>query len=226
MVRWADYERGIGNGISFDYYCWYRCRYSFRIARLLALTSHRIIYAYGQSIVIGALLLIYIVVYFESAQRKVPALCKTPVGGVMKGSNTHMPFAEYGRRHSSYFCVKYYFVSIHVVAGLVLMIPVVCCIKLLVCLGKLYIFYLQWQLFSSAILYSLGFSPKEMAENLKKAVLLPGIRPGKKTSQYLETGCIAPHFVWCIIYYNYLFNSNFDNSFECSFYLGGTSYWF
>ncbi|HCR6473346.1 TPA: preprotein translocase subunit SecY, partial [Shigella flexneri] len=65
------------------------------IARLLALTSQGSIgMPTAVSIVIGALLLIYIVVYFESAQRKVPVhYAKRQVGsGVMQGSNTHMPF--------------------------------------------------------------------------------------------------------------------------------------
>jgi len=88
-------ERGIGNGISLIITAGIAAGIPSGIARLLALTSQGSIgMPTAVSIVIGALLLIYIVVYFESAQRKVPVhYAKRQIGsGVMQGSNAHMPF--------------------------------------------------------------------------------------------------------------------------------------
>ena len=81
-------ERGIGNGISLIITAGIAAGIPSGIARLLALTSQGSIgMPTAVSIVIGALLLIYIVVYFESAQRKVPVhYAKRQVGsGVMQG---------------------------------------------------------------------------------------------------------------------------------------------
>ena len=86
-------------------------------------------------------------------------------------------------------------------------------------------------LFTVAIIFfcyfytALVFSPKEMAENLKKSgAFVPGIRPGKQTSQYLEqvvlrltlfgalyitTICLIPEFL--------------TTALNVPFYLGGTS---
>ncbi|HGM1740035.1 TPA: preprotein translocase subunit SecY, partial [Neisseria gonorrhoeae] len=71
----------------------------------------------------------------------------------------------------------------------------------------------------------LVFSPKEMAENLKKSgAFVPGIRPGEQTSRYLEkvvlrltlfgafyitTICLIPEFLTTVL--------------NVPFYLGGTS---
>ena len=112
-------ERGIGNGISLIITAGIAAGIPSGIARLLALTSQGSIgMPTAVSIVIGALLLIYIVVYFESAQRKVPVhYAKRQIGsGVMQGSNTHMPFKlNMAGVIPPIFCVKYYFVSIHFV---------------------------------------------------------------------------------------------------------------
>ena len=70
-------ERGIGNGISLIITAGIAAGIPSGISRLLALTSRG--FGLPIAIVIGALLLIYIVVYFESAQRKVPVhYAKTP----------------------------------------------------------------------------------------------------------------------------------------------------
>ena len=203
------------------------------IARLLALTSQGSIgMPTAVSIVIGALLLIYIVVYFESAQRKVPVhYAKRQIGsGVMQGSNTHMPFKLnmagvippifassiilFPSTLLSWFGSSDTGSLLHKIAGLLQH-------------GQaLYIL-----LFTVAIIFfcyfytALVFSPKEMAENLKKSgAFVPGIRPGKQTSQYLEqvmlrltlfgalyitTICLIPEFL--------------TTALNVPFYLGGTS---
>ncbi|EOF8903567.1 preprotein translocase subunit SecY, partial [Neisseria gonorrhoeae] len=90
---------------------------------------------------------------------------------------------------------------------------------------------LYMALFAATVIFfcyfytALVFSPKEMAENLKKSgAFVPGIRPGEQTSRYLEkvvlrltlfgalyitTICLIPEFLTTVL--------------NVPFYLGGTS---
>jgi preprotein translocase, secY subunit len=226
-------ERGIGNGISLIITAGIAAGIPSGIARLLALTSQGSIgMPTAVSIVIGALLLIYIVVYFESAQRKVPVhYAKRQVGsGVMQGSNTHMPFKLnmagvippifassiilFPSTLLSWFGSNDTGSLLHKIAGLLQH-------------GQaLYILLFTVTIIFFCYFYTaLVFSPKEMAENLKKSgAFVPGIRPGKQTSQYLEqvvlrltlfgalyitTICLIPEFL--------------TTALNVPFYLGGTS---
>lgn len=185
-------ERGIGNGISLIITAGIVSGIPSGLVQLLTLSERSMLMAV--SIVIGILLLIYAVVYFESAQRKVPVhYAKRQIGsGVMQGSNTHMPFklnmagvippifassiilfpstllSWFGSNDTGSF--------LHKIAGLLQH-------------GQaLYILLFTVTIIFFCYFYTaLVFSPKEMAENLKKSgAFVPGIRPGKQTSQYLE----------------------------------------
>ena len=87
-------ERGIGNGISLIITAGIAAGIPAGILQLWTLTSQGAMnMLMAVSIVIGAFLLIYIVVYFESAQRKIPVhYAKRQFGHVGQGQNTHMPF--------------------------------------------------------------------------------------------------------------------------------------
>ena len=226
-------ERGIGNGISLIITAGIAAGIPSGIARLLALTSQGSIgMPTAVSIVIGALLLIYIVVYFESAQRKVPVhYAKRQIGsGVMQGSNAHMPFKLnmagvippifassiilFPSTLLSWFGSNDTGSLLHKIAGLLQH-------------GQaLYILLFTVTIIFFCYFYTaLVFSPKEMAESLKKSgAFVPGIRPGKQTSQYLEqvvlrltlfgalyitTICLIPEFL--------------TTALNVPFYLGGTS---
>ena len=223
-------ERGIGNGISLIITAGIVSGIPSGLVQLLTLSERSMLMAV--SIVIGILLLIYAVVYFESAQRKVPVhYAKRQIGsGVMQGSNTHMPFklnmagvippifassiilfpstllSWFGSNDTGSF--------LHKIAGLLQH-------------GQaLYILLFTVTIIFFCYFYTaLVFSPKEMAENLKKSgAFVPGIRPGKQTSQYLEqvvlrltlfgalyitTICLIPEFLTIAL--------------NVPFYLGGTS---
>ena len=223
-------ERGIGNGISLIITAGIVSGIPSGLVQLLTLSERSMLMAV--SIVIGILLLIYAVVYFESAQRKVPVhYAKRQIGsGVMQGSNTHMPFklnmagvippifassiilfpstllSWFGSNDTGSF--------LHKIAGLLQH-------------GQaLYILLFTVTIIFFCYFYTaLVFSPKEMAENLKKSgAFVPGIRPGKQTSQYLEqvvlrltlfgalyitTICLIPEFL--------------TTALNVPFYLGGTS---
>ena len=88
-------ERGIGNGISLIITAGIAASMPSGIGRLLTLTSQgSISYLMALAIIVGTLALIYVVVYIETAQRKVPVqYAKRQVGNrLMQGQSTHMPF--------------------------------------------------------------------------------------------------------------------------------------
>lgn len=185
-------ERGIGNGISLIITAGIVSGIPSGLVQLLTLSERSMLMAV--SIVIGILLLIYAVVYFESAQRKVPVhYAKRQFGsGMMSGQSIHMPFK-----------LNMAGVIPPIFASSIILFPS----TLLGWLGSnntnsvLYQIAAQLQhgktlfivLFASTIIFfcyfytALVFSPKEMAENLKKSgAFVPGIRPGEQTSRYLE----------------------------------------
>ena len=185
-------ERGIGNGISLIITAGIVSGIPSGIARLLELAK-------SQSftvvlITFGILLLIYVVVYFESAQRKVPIhYAKRQFGSsMMSGQSIHMPFK-----------LNMAGVIPPIFASSIILFPstllgwfglndtnsILHRISTLVQHGQpLYI-----ALFATTIIFfcyfytALVFSPKEMAENLKKSgAFVPSIRPGEQTARYLE----------------------------------------
>ena len=223
-------ERGIGNGISLIITAGIVSGIPSGVARLLELAK-------SQSftvvlITFGILLLIYVVVYFESAQRKIPIhYAKRQFGSsMMSGQSIHMPFK-----------LNMAGVIPPIFASSIILFPstllgwfgsndansILHRISTLVQHGQpLYI-----ALFATTIIFfcyfytALVFSPKEMAENLKKSgAFVPGIRPGEQTSRYLEkvvlrltlfgalyitTICLIPEFL--------------TTALKVPFYLGGTS---
>ncbi|ASK27081.1 preprotein translocase subunit SecY [Neisseria chenwenguii] len=226
-------ERGIGNGISLIITAGIVSGIPAGIAQLVALTTQGAMsILMAVSIVTGAFLLIYIVVYFESAQRKIPVhYAKRQFGnGAMQGHNTHMPFK-----------LNMAGVIPPIFASSIILFPS----TLLGWFGNANVNgWLQkvsgWLqhgqpayilLFAATIVFfcyfytALVFSPKEMADNLKKSgAFVPGIRPGEQTSKYLEKVvlrltlfgalyitiiCLIPEFL--------------TTALNVPFYLGGTS---
>lgn len=226
-------ERGIGNGISLIITAGIAAGIPAGAAQLVTLTSQgSMSMLTAVAIVVGILLLIYIVVYFESAQRKVPVhYAKRQIGTkIVQGQNTHMPFK-----------LNMAGVIPPIFASSIILFPS----TLLSWFGSantdswlhkvasllqhgqpIYIL-----LFAATIIFfcyfytALVFSPKEMAENLKKSgAFIPGIRPGEQTSRYLEKVvlrltlfgalyitiiCLIPEFL--------------TTALNIPFYLGGTS---
>lgn len=226
-------ERGIGNGISLLITAGIAAGIPSGIAKLIALTNQgSMSMLTAVSIVVGAFLLIYIVVYFESAQRKIPVhYAKRQFGSnMLPGHHSHMPFK-----------LNMAGVIPPIFASSIILFPstllgwfgagdsggLLYQIATLLQHGQaLYI-----ALFAATIIFfcyfytALVFSPKEMSENLKKSgAFIPGIRPGEQTAKYLEnvvlrltlfgalyitTICLIPEFL--------------TTAFNVPFYLGGTS---
>ena len=226
-------ERGIGNGISLIITAGIAASVPSGIGRLLTLTSQgSISYLMALAIIVGTLALIYVVVYIETAQRKVPVqYAKRQVGNrLMQGQSTHMPFK-----------LNMAGVIPPIFASSIILFPS----TLLSWLGSAnhdswlqrLAGYLQHGqpvyilLFATTIIFfcyfytALVFSPREMAENLKKSgAFVPGIRPGEQTSRYLEKVVLRLTF-WGAIYIAIvcLIPEILTSALNVPFYLGGTS---
>lgn len=225
-------ERGIGNGISLIITAGIVAGIPSGIAKLWTLTSQGSMgMPTAVGVVVGAFLLIYAVVFFEAAQRKIPVhYAKRQFGMEQSNQNTHMPFklnmagvippifassiilfpstilSWFGSANSNGW--------LHKVAG-----------------------WLQHGqpayilLFAASIIFfcyfytALVFSPKEMAENLKKSgAFVPGIRPGEQTSRYLE-GVVMRLTLFGALYITIicLIPEFLTSALNVPFYLGGTS---
>ncbi len=226
-------ERGLGNGISLIITAGIAASLPAGIGRLLTLTSQgSISYLMAVALIIGALALIYAVVYIESAQRKVPVqYAKRQVGNrIMQAQNSHMPFK-----------LNMAGVIPPIFASSIILFPS----TLLSWFGsanqdgwlqKLATLLQHGQpvyilLFAATIIFfcyfytALVFSPREMAENLKKSgAFVPGIRPGEQTSRYLEK-VVLRLTLWGAIYIAIvcLIPEVLTSAMNVPFYLGGTS---
>ena len=226
-------ERGIGNGISLIITAGIAAGIPAGISRLLTLTSQgSMSMLMAVAIVIGALLLIYMVVYFESAQRKIPVhYAKRQVGNrLVQGQSTHMPFK-----------LNMAGVIPPIFASSIILFPS----TLLSWFGSTNTdnwFYkaaallqhgqpVYILLFAATIIFfcyfytALVFSPREMAENLKKSgAFVPGIRPGEQTSRYLEKVVLRLTFFGALyITIICLIPEFLTTALNVPFYLGGTS---
>lgn len=226
-------ERGIGNGISLIITAGIVSGMPSAISQLLTLTSQgSMSILMAIAIALGSLLLVYIVVYFESAQRKIPIqYAKRQIGNrIFQGQTTHMPFK-----------LNMAGVIPPIFASSIILFP-----STLVgwfgsvgssgWLSKLAALLQHGQpiyilLFASTIIFfcyfytALVFSPKEMADNLKKSgAFVPGIRPGEQTSKYLEKIVLRLTFFGALyITVICLIPEFLTTALNVPFYLGGTS---
>ncbi|MDO4696572.1 MAG: preprotein translocase subunit SecY [Neisseria sp.] len=224
-------ERGIGNGISLIITAGIVSGIPSGIIQLWTLTAEGSIgMLTSVGIVIGALLLVVLVVFFEAAQRKIPIQYAKRQFGLGGQQNTHLPFK-----------LNMAGVIPPIFASSIILFPstlfswfgsgnsegVLGKIATMLQHGQtLYIL-----LFAASIIFfcyfytALTFSPKEMAENLKKSgAFVPSIRPGEQTSRYLE-GVVLRLTFWGSIYITVicLIPEFLTSVLHVPFYLGGTS---
>ena len=226
-------ERGVGNGISLIITAGIAAGIPSGIAQLLTLTSQgSMSMLMAVAIVLGVLVLIYAVVYFESAQRKIPIhYAKRQVGNrLMQGQNTHMQFklnmagvippifassiilfpstllSWFGSNNTDSWLYK--------VAGMLQHGQPIYILLFAATINFFCYFYT-----------ALVFSPREMAENLKKSgAFVPGIRPGEQTSRYLEKVVLRLTFFGALyITIICLIPEFLTTALNVPFYLGGTS---
>ena len=190
-------ERGIGNGVSLLITAGIVAALPSAVSNLLnlAITGDSRRYGAVLFVLFGGLCLIYLVVYIESAQRKIPIhYARRQIGNrIVQGQKTHLPFK-----------INMAGVIPPIFASSVILFPsqiigwldkrvdgnvFVDSFSANLSPGK----SLYLVVFAAAIIFfcyfytALVFSPREMAENLKKSgAFVPGIRPGEQTSNYLE----------------------------------------
>ena len=188
-------ERGIGNGVSLLITAGIVAALPGAVSNLLNLAITRANYGAILFVLFGGLFLIYVVVYIESAQRKIPIhYARRQIGNrIVQGQKTHLPFK-----------INMAGVIPPIFASSVILFPS----QIIGWLDKrvdsnVFVDFISANLspgkslylvvFATAIIFfcyfytALVFSPREMAENLKKSgAFVPGIRPGEQTSNYLE----------------------------------------
>lgn len=226
-------ERGIGNGISLIICAGIAAGIPSGIGKLLTLISQgSMSWFTALLIVVGALALTYAVVFVESAQRKVPVqYAKRQVGNkIMQGQSTFMPFK-----------LNMAGVIPPIFASSIILFPTTILSWFgaddqLSWFGKVAGYLQHGQplfiiFFACAIIFfcffytALVFSPREMAENLKKSgAFVPGIRPGQQTSAYLEKVVLNLTFFGALyIAIVCLIPEFLTSAVNVPFYLGGTS---
>ncbi|WP_338809209.1 preprotein translocase subunit SecY [Neisseria leonii] len=226
-------ERGLGNGISLIITAGIAAGIPAGIAQLWTLTSQgSMSLLTAIAVVAGALLLVYAVVFFEAAQRKIPVhYAKRQFGMGGQAQNTHMPF-----KLNMAGVIPPIFASSIILFPSTLLSWFGSANSSNSWLGKIAGWLQNGQpayilLFSAAIIFfcyfytALVFSPKEMAENLKKSgAFVPGIRPGVQTSRYLE-GVVTRLTLFGAIYITVicLIPEFLTSTLNVPFYLGGTS---
>lgn len=222
-------ERGLGNGISLLITAGIVAGIPSGIVQLWTLRD-----SIGAlttiAVVLGAILLTYAVVYFESAQRKIPIhYAKRQLGQVGQQS-TFMPFK-----------LNMAGVIPPIFASSIIMFPAVFMgwfgnqspdgwmSKIIAQLQHGQPAFIA--LFATTIIFfcyfytALAFSPKEIAENLKKSgAFIPSIRPGEQTARYLENVVLRLTLFGALYITIVCLIPEFLTSFVgIPFYLGGTS---
>lgn len=222
-------ERGLGNGISLLITAGIVAGIPSGIMQLWTLRESIGILT-SIAVVLGAILLTYAVVYFESAQRKIPIHYAKRQSGQMGQQSTFMPFK-----------LNMAGVIPPIFASSIIMFPTVFAgwvggnnpdswlNKIIVQLqhGKpaFIVLFAVTIIFFCYFYTALAFSPKEMAENLKKSgAFIPSIRPGEQTSRYLENVVLRLTLFGALYITIVCLIPEFLTSFVgIPFYLGGTS---
>jgi len=187
-------ERGIGNGASMIITTGIVSGIPGSIGKTLSLTAQGSMSIFSAIVIFALVILItYVVVFVERAQRKIPVnYAKRQVGNkIMQGQSTHLPLK-----------INLAGVIPPIFASSIILFPA----TLLGWIGhgKLsflsgiadslhpgqpvyVIFYATAIVFFCFFYTALVFNPKDTADNLKKSgAFIPGIRPGDNTARYIE----------------------------------------
>lgn len=222
-------ERGIGNGISLIIMAGIASGIPLGVSQFLNVATNNL--ALALIVVISVLFLVYIVVYFESAQRKIPVhYARNSNSQGFLGKSNHLPFK-----------LNMAGVIPPIFASSIILFPVTIIgwfggsnnvgwmQKLLLWLqhgNSVYISFFAVSIIFFCYFYTaLVFSPKEMAENLKKSgAFVPGVRPGIQTSLYLEN-VVMRITLWGAVYITVicLIPELFSSVLGAGLSLGGTS---
>ncbi len=183
-------ERGIGNGISLIIFAGIIARMPIAIINTLRMAGNEISYILIPIIVALIVAVIGLIVFFETAQRRIPVqYAKRMVGQRMYGGqHSHLPLK-----------INMSGVIPPIFASSLMMFPATIGGLTKVEWMQTVSSMLQWGSLPHTILYvglivffcffytAIQFNPVDVAENLKKnGGFVPGIRPGKKTAEFID----------------------------------------
>ena len=222
-------EWGLGNGISLLITAGIISGIPSVIALLNNLAQERPLFAI--SLLFVVVLLVLGIVFIEGALRKVPiqyAKRQNAGGYFLNGSAAHLPFK-----------LNMAGVIPPIFASSIIMLPSMLLnwigsenIKISGVLSALQHGHIAYMvIFAATIIFfcyfytALAFSPREIAENLKKSgAFVPGVRPGEQTSKYLENVVLRLTFFGALyIAFVCLLPEILTSFVGAPFYLGGTS---
>jgi preprotein translocase subunit SecY len=187
-------ERGIGNGASMIITAGIISGIPSNVGRTLTLASNGSMSIFSAIIIfILVILITYVVVFVERAQRKIPVnYAKRQVGNkIMQGQSTHLPLK-----------LNLSGVIPPIFASSIILFPATVFgwfgrgkLSFLSSIGDslhpgqpvYVIFYATAIIFFCFFYTALVFNPRDTADNLKKSgAFIPGIRPGENTARYIE----------------------------------------
>ncbi len=184
-------ERGIGNGISLIIFAGIVARMPAAIANTVRLITTGEMGVFGM--IILAVLMVGVVafiVYMEQAQRRIPVhYAKRVVGRKMYGGqSSHLPL-----KINTAGVIPPIFASSIIMFPTTIAqfvdIPQVKDFSALMSPGTIlyYLIYVGFVIFFCYFYTAIQFKPDDVAENMKKnGGYIPGIRPGKRTSEYID----------------------------------------
>ncbi len=222
-------ERGVGNGISLIIFAGIVARMPAAIGNSIQLIkAGEIAVVFVPIMMILMFLVVYFIVFVETAQRRVPIQYAKRVVGrkVYGGQSSHLPL----KLNISGVIPPIFASSIMMfpaTIGSFIKIDWVQQVSAMLSPGTVfyYILYVAMLVFFCFFYTAVTFKPDDVAENLKKnGGFIPGIRPGKKTAEfidfvltritvigaiYLSAVCVMPTLL--------------INKFNVPFYFGGTA---
>jgi preprotein translocase subunit SecY len=184
-------ERGIGNGISLIIYAGIIARMPAAIANSVQLVKSGEIPIIFVPIMLAMMFLVVaLIVFFETAQRRIPIQYAKRVVGrkVYGGQSSHLPL----KINISGVIPPIFASSIMMfpaTIGTFIQIDWVQQVSAALSPGTIYYYmlYIAMIVFFCFFYTAVTFNPDEVAENLKKnGGFVPGIRPGKKTSEFID----------------------------------------
>lgn len=184
-------ERGIGNGISLIIFAGIVARFPSGLVRTITLirTGEMNLFA-GLFLLALMFVVIGAIIYFERAQRRIPVQYARRIVGrkVYGGQSTHLPLK-----------VNTAGVIPPIFASSILLFPATIAnfaknpvtekIAQMMTPGSLVyeILFLSFIIFFCYFYTAVSFNPVDVADNMKKyGGFIPGIRPGKKTAEYID----------------------------------------
>jgi preprotein translocase subunit SecY len=188
-------ERGIGNGISLIIFAGIVARMPFAVGNTLQLVkSGELALIFVPFIIIMMVFVVAFIIFIETSQRRIPIQYAKRVVGrrVYGGQSSHLPL----KINISGVIPPIFASSIMMfpaTIGSFIQIEWIQQVSAAFSPGTIYYYsmYIVMIVFFCFFYTAVSFKPDDVAENLKKnGGFIPGIRPGKKTSEFLDKALV------------------------------------